>query len=64
MDSRAGAFTALRSLGWDGHASFRHCICIFFFILARMRRLSTVLYNLFSAGAGKRMHEIPIARAE
>lgn len=42
MDSRAGAFTVLRSLGWDAHASFRHCLCIFFFILARISHLSTI----------------------
>lgn len=42
MDSRAGAFTVLRSLGWDAHASFRHCLCIFFFILTRISHLSTI----------------------
>ena len=42
MDSRARAFTVLRSLGWDVHASFRHCLCIFFFILTRISHLSTI----------------------
>ena len=42
MDSRARAFTVLRSLGWDVHTSFRHCLCIFFFILTRISHLSTI----------------------
>lgn len=65
MDSRAGAFTVLRSLGWDGHASFRHCLCIFFSILTRISHLSTIrlyfppiFFRIFQP-----VHEIPCSGA-
>ena len=61
MDSRAGAFTVLRSLGWDVHASFRHCLCIFLSILTRISHLSTIrlyfpriFFRIF-----RTVHEIP-----
>ena len=56
MDSRAGAFTVLRSLGWDGHASFRHCLCIFFGgVVIFLYRVDGFRLGVAESGGGSRV---------